>query len=682
MNRRLVFALVVSNLVFAALALWLFLQQPARNETGPYREAESTAEVPTPTAVQEPAIEVADAALPEATPGRKQTLRRPEQQTLHGYRLTVTVLDEESRPLHEAVVRLWHHRKNTVAYERVTDARGEVAFFVPKYREHQVRITAVGYARGDFSLNWPETDLIARLTPKPRVTTDDGAMEIVGTVRDEDGRPLAEVAYYCRGCKARVNGQTDAFGRYDLEKVFEGARVGFTKKGYISAEINPYGAAYTDVVLRRAPRFVGRLVDETDGRPVEQFGFRLFRADQQFPIHSESHTRHAGGLFNIPSMPLDEQVLLKFDVQASAPIEVPFLFRAEMSDTPQDIVINRSRGQILVQVVDERHQPVKDAVFELHTGNYRGSRRLQNGFFQSDPLIMAHRYAFKVSAEGYISEKREDVVPTPFDAEAKPTVITLRRGTSLTVVVDQDQFPGASGLEVVSAKGVAEEAQERTKYVFHIKGLPPGPTDLKLSSSDQDVVTKTVHIEKVPEQEVTFGNPKRFTLTGVFSVQGKVANHLIDLVKKDERARRVACDEQGRFTIKHVSPGRYFLGTTHRKDDLFLSMGVAPPFKQEVVVEDGDLLDLVIDVPAGTTIRGCEPADTNLKLIGTMENGSVYQDLTVARKHGFLFANTPPGRYDIVDPARGPNGEELLKYADVEVVGGKEDIDLCETQKR
>lgn len=604
------------------------------------------------------------------------TSAQPEPKTSSGERrqIVIHVQDAEKKPISGGVVRLSAAPSHDLIYERRGNRQGKTAFSLPHADKYRVTAKADGYMPETQTFDSAKPVQIVSLTKRSGPLAEDGSMAVAGRVVDQQGRPIEKVFVSCTRCldhDQRFETQKD--GRFSFPKVFEGAQFQLYKRNHGRLRVDGFGQAYRELVLPFEPRLLGRVMDRVSNQPIESFRVEI-RDDTNAWLHTGRKEHHPDGRFTVIDLPRETPLRAQFRIPDIRLITIPFELEPGNGDVQQTFWIDTRPGKISVQVVNEAGEPLTDARCKLGYSSGAGTRSVnQLGVYTHKNLLMGESYRITVSAPGYIPYHDPDIKAMPMDSDRDPEIITLTRGSEVTLIVNQEQYP-AYRINAVTEDGDTFESEQRETGIFTFDGLPMGPATLVLHGENK--VQLQITIEDPVAQIIHIGDPQRFTLAGQFFFSGKPTNPgQLVLFKEGQRVTTVRTDNAGRFIKNHLKPGRYGIGLVHSQNMYFQTLGDRAPFMRFTALTDEDQKDLVIDVAEPLRIVGCLSQATNIKLTGTMTSGAPYTELlshTNDRK--FVFNAVPPGVYEIYYEAGGPGSEPVILHPRFTL---EENLELC-----
>ncbi len=589
----------------------------------------------------------------------------------------VQVQDAQGQALPNARVRLQAAPGDGLIYERACDQQGNTRFTGPDVDTVDISVAAPGYAPGDARLHRDAPQTRVTLTKSQTPPQLSQAQVVTGKVLDETGQPLSDVRVTCSRCLGKRQFNTGNNGRFGFEALFPGAVLRFSKKGRRPVKIEGFTSGDT-VVLQAYPTFQAQVVDRADNRPIETFGYSLVAEKSSFYAESKLQ-KHADGLFQVAGVPTDQELTCRIKLPNRYTIEHHIQYEANAATAVHRLWIDSRPGRVSIQVVNEAGDPLPQAMARFHSKGLMFDQMANPlGLIRSQELLMQQRFTIHVTAPGYLRQSLNEREPTPLDSPQDPLVVILERATQVTVIVNQNQYPGVDDLNAADQAGAVYRARRTGNQTFIFSGLPPGAVTLEVMGE------KTWHVDAnilaQDHQEILLGD-QGVTIAGRFFV-GSTAKQEGVLVfgREGEPLRNIVCSKDGRFQARHCLPGRYVIGLPHDQNAYFRRLGDQAPFLRSIEVGNQDMLDLDLHVATPLRLKGCLSQSTHLKLTGTTDEGAPYSEiLSHNRGTRFLFYGLPPGRYDLFYEAAGPGSDLVLLQQGIAL---SRDVDLCDPQKK
>ncbi|RYZ39430.1 MAG: carboxypeptidase regulatory-like domain-containing protein [Myxococcaceae bacterium] len=599
------------------------------------------------------------AKLPDVVAGRQDVVLALEDG--HVFEGVVAQEGHEQEPIAGARITLFSH-EHTRFFDASTDARGRFRIGPLPSAAYALLATADGWSTRLFRDTNPFVSEQILLGHPSRYA---------GQVVSAQGTPVSGVHVRMlspRNGMARYETTTDAQGRFDF-------KVAGDHENKLLAEApaqDAFAAVETgpreDLVLTLEPGvLVQGTVSDDAGRPIE--GARISASGMTLDAHGASErgrtVTDAAGHYRLGPLPAQRTLVM---ARADRHVEgAPVVGSLDDNTGPIDFTLPRAVSVEGV-LVDEEGQPLAQQYITLHEGPLTDRRT-------GDELAVTHtddagRFILdaKAGGPGWIKVYDQDFLPGQLavDIPAQGVRMVMHRGASVAVTVRNAAGAPLNDVEVRLWKRDARswtEGMRRTDEQGRstLAGLKPGGYVLEAVSPIRDVdqrVSRPLDIVEGVNPEVALRMEEGRTLRGiVVDTRGQplagvpVRAHVPDgdtpyyraQVHEDDDAmddygptppEGVLTDDEGRFTLRHLSEPRYELSVNlndHRVEPS-RCQGITSPRKDALLV-GGDVEEVRLVFRRTPHIRG--------RLVA--EGGAALQRFEVNGHH----SSRPDGRFDV-----------------------------------
>jgi len=442
-----------------------------------------------------------------------------------------------------------------------------------------------------------------------------------------------------------------------------------------------------DLVLELGHAIRGRV--HRGERPVS--GAQVTIRGGQVMRGERSATTDEKGLFVFESLPRGTYVIGIFKSEE-------LIDKMLTTDAPSEVDVDLPPlGTLQGRVVDAATRaPIAAFLYTLEPlqadePGMRG-RHMQRGSSGSDGTFSVSvpigGYRLTAGSGGYLPSEPVEVRVT--EDGAPPIEIALGRGATISGrVIDEDGKPllEANVMIMNDVGEISRSARSATRVspaaattgedgAFSISGVATGPAQLVARRSGYAMERRPIDVDGDLQFDIVL--PRGLSITGVVTLNGKpVSGASVDAMTPAVNAdhQSTMTDEQGRFTIAGLVPGRYTLNANRDEHHAQLE-NVDATQRREVVIElEGKGRGVIFGTVSGVPRSG-----------GKITRGSVFAqspqvgaEATIDDAGNYRIENAPAGTVEIVAHVETLQGSRSTMRKRVELAPGQSlrvDLDL------